>query len=71
MTTEKKVVDILDAQRKRRDKTGWTIEEIRQSAARRAAENRRLGQSEPSNLASGGDMDKILQQEDDHDEADE
>jgi hypothetical protein len=71
MTSEKKVVDIQVARRQKRDKTGWTIDEIRQSAARHAAENRRHGQHEPPNLASGGDMNKILRGEDDHDEADE
>ncbi|HEX7638345.1 MAG TPA: hypothetical protein VF457_08110 [Burkholderiaceae bacterium] len=71
MTTEKKIVDLQAARRQRRDKTGWSIDEIRRSAARRAIENREHGKDEPPNLASGGDMNKIIRGEDDRDEADE
>jgi hypothetical protein len=65
MTEDKKVVDLQAARRRKREKTGWTIEEIRQSAAKRLEETRRLGQFEPPNLASGGDMGKILEDDDD------
>lgn len=68
MTEDKKVVDLQAARRRKREKTGWTIEEIRRSAAKRLEETRRLGQFEPPGLASGGDMDKILEEEDDDDE---
>lgn len=55
-----KVVDLQQVRRKKRDRTGWTMAEIRASAAKRAAANRQLEKDEPPNLASGGDMKTIL-----------
>lgn len=71
MSNDSKVVDLHAARRAKRDKTGWTIEELRRQAARDAEEYRHLGKDEPANLASGIDMKKIISGQADHDEADE
>ncbi len=63
-----KVTDLQHERRKRRDKTGWTLEEIRQRAAQRAAINRTLERHEPDGLASGKDMNSIADEPDDDDE---
>jgi hypothetical protein len=71
MSTDGKVTDLQAARRAKREKSGWTREELRQQAKRDAEEYRRLGTDEPANLASGVDMKKIISGAADHDEADE
>ncbi len=55
-----RVADLQRVRRQKRNRTGWTMAEIRESAAKRAAANRELERDEPANLASGGDMAAIL-----------
>jgi len=65
----KKVTDLKKARQKKRDKTGWTLEEIKKRAAEERAAYKKLAEEEPDALASGGDMSKILE-ESDNDEKD-
>jgi ribosome-binding protein aMBF1 (putative translation factor) len=71
VTAAKKVADLQQARRKKRQKTGWSIAEI----AKRAAEERdlfkKLGHEEPTNWAAGGDMKKILEDADKEDPDDQ
>ena len=48
--------------REKRQKTGWTLDEIRARAAQERAEYQKLVQSEPDDLVSGGDMKKFLEE---------
>ena len=63
-----KVIDLQQERRRKRDRTGWTLAEIRERAAKRAAANRELEKDEPPNLASGKDMKSIADEIDDDDE---
>lgn len=63
-----KVTNLQEARRAKRDKTGWTVAELKERAARRAATNRALEQHEPPNLASGKDMHTVASEQDDEDE---
>jgi len=63
-----KVIDLQQERRNKRARTGWTMAEIRERAARRAAANRELEKDEPANLASGKDMKSIADETDDDDE---
>jgi hypothetical protein len=63
-----KVINIQDARRKKREKTGWTLAEIRERAAQRAAINRTLERHEPAELASGEHMNSTPEQPEDDDE---
>lgn len=60
-----KIIDFTKAKQEQRQQRGWTLEEIRARAAQERALYRGLGQAEPDNLASGGDMKKILEDSDD------
>lgn len=60
-----KVIDLQQKRREKRSKTGLTIAEIRQRAARRATINRTIERHEPDNLASGKDMKEILNEVED------
>lgn len=57
----KRVLDLQDARRKKR-RQGWSLSEI----AKRAAEERtlyeKIGSAESADLASGGDIKKILEE---------
>jgi len=61
----KKVSDIKKARRKKRDKTGWTMEEIKETAKKELEKfkNTSASEEEPDDLVSG-DMDKIIRGED-------
>ena len=59
----KKVSDIKKARRKKRDKTGWTMEEIKENAKKELEKFKNTSEEEPDDLVSG-DMDKINRGED-------
>jgi len=59
----KGILDIKKARRKKRDKTGWTMEEIKQNAEKELDEFKEISKEEPDNLVSG-DMDKIISGDD-------
>lgn len=59
----KNITDIKKARRKKRDKTGWTTDEIKEKAKKELDEFKRLANEEPDDLVSG-DMDKIIRGED-------
>ncbi len=56
--------EIDKARRKKRDLSGWTIEEIRRNAKKELRTLQEISKDEPSDLISG-DMDKITRGEDD------
>jgi len=58
------IIDLNQSRKKKRDKTGWTIEEITKKAKDEAAEFRSNSAAEPKDLVSG-DMDEIIKGEDD------
>jgi hypothetical protein len=58
------VISLDDARDKKRDQTGWSIEEITQRAKAEYALYKVLAQNEPDELANGGDMKKILDDDD-------
>jgi len=60
----KKVLDLQDARRKKR-RQGWSLSEIVKRAAEERALYEKIGSAEPPDLASGGDMKKILEEPDD------
>lgn len=62
----KNTSDINEARRKKRDKTGWTIEEIKENAKKELEEFKEISEDEPDDLVSG-DMDKIIRGENDDD----
>lgn len=61
--------DIDKARRKRRDRSGWTMDEIKKNAEKELKKFQEISEDEPSDLRSG-DMDKIIRGEDDDDEDD-
>ncbi len=61
----KKIIDLTEVLQEKRQKSGWTIEEIRARAAQERALYKGLGENEPDELASGGDMKKILEETED------
>ncbi len=62
----KNISDINKARRKKRDKTGWTMEEIKENAKKELEEFKNISEKEPDDLVSG-DMDKIIRGENDDD----
>lgn len=60
----KKVLDLQDARRKKR-RQGWSLGEIVKRAAEERALYEKIASEEPADLASGGDMKKILEEPDD------
>ncbi len=60
----KKVSDINKARQKKREKSGWTMEEIKKNAEKELEEFKKISKNEPADLVSG-DMDKIIRGEDD------
>ena len=60
-----KITDLNKVRQEKRQKSGWSIDEIRARAAQERALYKGLGQSEPDELASGGDMKKILEDAED------
>lgn len=60
----KKVSDINKARQEKREKSGWTMEEIKKNAEKELEEFKKISKNEPADLASG-DMDKIIRGEDD------
>ena len=63
----KNISDINKARRKKRDKTGWTTEEIKENAKKELEEFKDVSEDEPDDLVSG-DMDKIIRGEDEDDD---
>lgn len=61
--------DIEKAQRKKRDRSGWTLEEIKKNAEKELKQFHEIAKDEPSDLRSG-DMDKIIRGEDDDKDSD-
>ncbi|MDH5447051.1 MAG: hypothetical protein OEY52_16000 [Gammaproteobacteria bacterium] len=59
----KNISDIKKARRKKRDKTGWTLEEIKKNAEKELDEFKDISKEEPDDLVSG-DMDKIISGDD-------
>lgn len=55
--------DIDKARRKKRDKSGWTTEEIKRNAEKELKTFQEISKDEPSDLISG-DMDKVIRGED-------
>ncbi len=62
--------DIDKARRKKRERSGWTLEEIKKNAERELKKFKELSKDEPSDLTSG-DMDKIIHGEDDDKDGDD
>lgn len=60
--------DIEKARRKKRDSSGWTLEEIKKRALAERQVYEKLTESEPDALASGKCMDKILEDDDEKSE---
>jgi len=58
------ITDLKKAQKKKREKTGWTQEEIEQMAAKEMQEHKKKAENEPEQLVSG-DMQKIIDGDDD------
>lgn len=56
--------EIDKARRKKRDRSGWTIEDIKRNAKKEMEIFQEISKDEPSDLMSG-DMDKIIHGEDD------
>lgn len=59
--------DIDKARRKRRDRSGWTLEEIKKNAEKELKKFQEISEDEPADLSSG-DMDKIIRGEDDNED---
>lgn len=59
--------DIERARRKRRSRSGWTLEEIKKNAERELKKFQDIAKGEPPELSSG-DMDKIIRGEEDEDD---
>ena len=59
-----KVEDINKARQKKRDKNGWTEDEIKKNAEKELEELKKIAEDEPDDVVSG-DMDKIIRGEDD------
>jgi len=62
-----KVTDLEKARKEKRQKTGWTLEEIKENAARELRNLKKQIKDEPENLASG-DMQKIIDGEEDEED---
>lgn len=58
------ITDLKKAQKKKREKTGWTPEEIEKIASKEMKEYKKKTDNEPDQLASG-DMQKIIDGDDD------
>lgn len=58
-----KVSDLKKARRKKRNKTGWTMAEIKENARKELKEFKSTPRKEPDALASG-DMNKIYSDDD-------
>lgn len=66
--TSHKISDLARARQDKRQKTGWTMAEIKKRAAEERAAYKQLAENEPDELASGRDMDNILKERDDDEE---
>jgi len=64
---DSKVTYLKTVRQEKRDKTGWTLEEIKKRADEERERYKNNDLEEPDALASGGDMSKILE-EDNNDE---
>lgn len=64
-----KIDDITKAKQAKRQKTGWTLKEIKEQAAKDFKKYQKISEEtpEPDNFYSG-DMDKHLKGEEDNDE---
>jgi hypothetical protein len=63
---QKKISNINSARRKKRDKKGWSMDEIKKQVKKELEEFKGISKEEPDDLVSG-DMDKIIRGEDDDD----
>jgi hypothetical protein len=63
---QKKISNINSARRKKRDKKGRSMDEIKKQAKKELEEFKGVSKEEPDDLVSG-DMDKIIRGEDDDD----
>lgn len=59
--------DVEEARRKKRDRSGWTLEEIKKNAEKELKKFKEISKDEPSDVRSG-DMDKIIRGEDDEED---
>lgn len=59
-----KITDLQKARQYKREKTGWTAKEIKKRAEEERTKYKKLAEKEPDALASGGDMTKILEEDD-------
>jgi len=64
MSNDNKISDLKDAQKKARQKKGWTQAEIEAAAARELEEFNKHAKHEPEHLVSG-DMQSIIDEKDD------
>ena len=62
------ITDIEQAKAKKRQETGWSLEEIREGIQKQRKAYKGLGDKEPDNLASGGDMKNILDEKEEDDQ---
>ena len=58
------IIDLNQSKKNKREKHGWSLEEIKQKAKDEAAEFSKNATPEPKDLVSG-DMDKIIKGQDD------
>jgi len=58
------IADLNKVRQNKRQKTGWTLDEIKKNAENELEEFKKLSENEPDDLVSG-DMDKIIKGEDD------
>ena len=58
-----KITDLQKVKQEKRDKSGWTLEEIKENAKRELKKFKKLAENEPKDLASG-DMKKAIDDED-------
>jgi len=63
----KKISQLDDARRKKREKTGLTKKEVKERGKKFLDKYKHLDKEEPANLVSG-DMDKIIRREQDDDD---
>ena len=54
-----KIADLKKVKQEKRDKSGWTLEEIKENAKRKLKKFKKLTENEPKDLASG-DMKRLL-----------
>lgn len=61
--------DLQKARQKKINKKVWTLEEIKKRAEDERAAYKKLAEKEPEGLASGGDMSKILEEDENEEDS--